>query len=186
MRREQEQSYRRSLRVGLTVSALVHVALVAGYAVLWVSPSGEEVAADAEPSMERAAPSLEVVRLLEPEAPATRNEARSSAIASTEPVGTSSFASGAGVLKATDLDLRMAALAASVSRESTVPAGRVTARLDAVSMPTGADGWYPGKYTEEHGDHDHAVVNGRVLGLGPSCSYGSVYTSVNRRSPFGG
>lgn len=186
MRQEQEKSYRRSLRVGLTVSAVVHVALVAGYAVLWVSPPGEEVAADTEPSIERAAPSLEVVRLPEPEARTTRDETRSSAVASTEPDAASSLASGAGVLKATDLDLRMAVLSASLSRESTVPAGPVTARLDAVSMPTGADGWYPGKYTEEHGDHDHAIVNGRVLGLGPSCSYGSVYTSVNQRSPFGG
>lgn len=186
MRHEREKSYRGSLRVGLTVSALVHVALVAAYAAFWVSPPEEEVAADPEPSVERAAPSLEVVRLPEPEARITRDEARSSAIASTEPDAASSFASGAGVLEATDLDLRMAALSASVSGGSTVPAGPVTARLDAVSMPTGADGWYPGKYMEEHGDHDHAVVNGRVLGLGPSCSFGSIYTSVNQRSPFGG
>jgi len=184
MRHEHETSYRGSLKVGLTVSALLHVALVAAYAAFWSKAPDAEVAAVAEPSTERSAPSFELVRLPEPEVTMTPDESRSSAAVSPAP-DVAALAANVSALEPSDLELRMAAFSSSAPRASTVAVGTVTARLDAAAPPTGADGWYPGKYTEEHGDHDHVVLSGRVLGLGPTCSYGSVYTSVNQRSPFG-
>jgi len=190
MKMERQVSHRKALGVGLGLSAALHVAMILGYGVFVSNP-----VASADPAatpVDAPTPALEVVRLVGPPAPVTnQNAALASADAAEAVSSPHSPRTVRAILTenpaARDLSLRMTSVSAPVQSEvAALPAVPVNTLAGQVDAPTGADGWFPGKYTIEHDDHEHRVVNGFVLGVGPSCSYSGVYTSVNRSSPFGG
>lgn len=184
-------SHRSALGVGLGLSAVLHVAMIAGYGAFMSNP-----VASADPAATPVGdppPALEVVRLpAGPPAPAASSNAVLASVDASEPVSSPRSPQITRAIltenaAASDLSLRMASVAAPVHSELTaMPAGAVNTLAGQVEAPTGADGWFPGKYTMEHEDHEHPVVKGFVLGIGPTCGFSGVYTSVNRRSPFGG
>lgn len=191
MKTERRISFSRPLGVGLGVSAAVHVALVAGYATFASAPVSVPEATATAPEV-APPPALEVVRL--PVSPPAPTAATNSALASEHATEAMESPRSPRITRAmltenpaaADVALRMARVGAPVQSELTaVPVGAVNTLAGQVDAPTGADGWFPGKYTLEHGDHEHPVLNGFVLGLGRTCSFSGIYTSVNQRSPFG-
>lgn len=191
MKMARQISYRSALGVGLGLSAILHVAMIAGYGAFMSNP-----VASAEPAATPVGappPALEVVRLpAGPPAPAASSNAVLASEDASERVSSPRSPRAVSEIlvespAAADLSLRMASVAAPVHSELTaMPAGAVNTLAGQVDAPTGADGWFPGKYTMEHEDHEHPVVNGFVLGIGRTCGFSGIYTSVNRRSPFGG